>query len=103
MTKNYIYYIVDIEFLIGAEQLKKGDIYIMIKYKIDVLAELKARGYSQPRLMADKILSGATLANIRHGATISMDALNKICLLLRCQPGDILISEPTDEEKIRFF
>ena len=27
MTKNYIYYIVDIEFLIGAEQLQKGDIY----------------------------------------------------------------------------
>lgn len=75
----------------------------MIKYKIDVLAELKARGYSQPRLMADKILSSATLTNIRRGATISMDALNRICLLLRCQPGDILASDPTDEEKIKFF
>jgi len=75
----------------------------MIKYKIDVLAALKARGYSQPRLMSDKILSGATLASIRHGGAISTDTLNKICIILRCQPGDILASDPTDEEKIRFF
>lgn len=75
----------------------------MIKYKIDVLAALKARGYSQPRLMAEKMFGSTTLASIRHGGAITTETLGKICAILRCQPGDILASELSDEEKIKFF
>lgn len=37
-----------------------------------------------------KILSPATVAKLRKGEYISMDAIEKICVFLNCQPGDIM-------------
>lgn len=34
---------------------------------------------------------------------VNMDTLGKICVMLRCQPGDIIESFITGEEKIKFF
>ena len=75
----------------------------MIKYKIDVVKALSDRGYTSPRLRQEKIISQATLQNLRHGKGINTSTLNAICLILRCQPSDILEVVPTDDEKIRFF
>ena len=52
-----------------------------IKYKIDVIAELKAAGYNTNTIRKQ----------------ISMDAVSKICKLLNCQPGDIM--EYVEEEE----
>ena len=43
------------------------------------------------------------MQNLRKGKGITTDTINTICIILRCQPSDILEIEPTDEEKIRFF
>ncbi len=43
------------------------------------------------------ILSSATVAKLRKGAYISGEAIEKICLYLGCQPGDIM--EVTHDEK----
>ncbi len=43
------------------------------------------------------ILSSATVAKLRKGAYISGEAIEKICLYLECQPGDIM--EITHDEK----
>lgn len=75
----------------------------MIKYKIDVIAELSKRGYTTTRIRKDKLLSEATLTKIRKGENINTTTLNALCIMLRCQPGDILKVEPTDEEKIKYF
>lgn len=75
----------------------------MIKYKIDVIKELSKRGYTQSRLRSEKILPGQTLINLRYGKSITLDTLNKICLITRLQPGDILEVVATDEEKIKYF
>jgi len=44
------------------------------------------------------ILSSATVAKLRKGEYISGEVIEKICLFLGCQPGDIMevveISEP---------
>lgn len=69
-----------------------------IKYKIDVLAALKAAGYSTYRLRKEKILAESTLQQFRKGEIVSTENLAKLCELLKCQPGDILEYAPDKEE-----
>lgn len=75
----------------------------MFSYKIDVLKALSERGYTSTRMRKEKIMSEATMQNLRKGKGITTDTINTICIILRCQPSDILEIEPTDGEKIRFF
>lgn len=75
----------------------------MIKYKIDVFAELSKRGFNQTRIQRDNLLPRQTIVNIKQGKSISLDTLNKICLMCRLQPGDIIEMVATDEEKIKYY
>lgn len=75
----------------------------MIRYKKNVMEELKERGYSSTRIRREKILSESTMQRLRRGELIGLDAVNSICIILRCQPGDILEVAPSDREKIKFF
>lgn len=75
----------------------------MIRYKIDIVKELSEKGYNSAKLRKDKIMSQATLQNIRHGVNFNIQTLNDICIMLRCQPSDIIEVVATDEEKIKFF
>ena len=43
------------------------------------------------------------MQNIRKGKGITTDTINTICIILRCQPSDIIEIVPTDKEKIQFF
>ena len=62
----------------------------MIKYKIDVLEALKSRGYSTYKIRNDKILNESTVQKLRSNKYINMENLDKLCILLDCQPGDLL-------------
>ena len=62
----------------------------MLKYKIDILEELKTKGYTTYKLRKDKVIGEAQIQKIRTGEIASKDTLNTICKLLHCQPGDIL-------------
>ena len=75
----------------------------MIFYKIDVLKTLKEHGYNQTRIKREKLLPAQTLQNIKSGKSITLDTLNKICVMCKCQPGDIIEVIPTDEEKIKYY
>lgn len=75
----------------------------MWKYKTDILKELSSRGYTSTKIRKDKILSQATLQNIRQGKGITTDTINTICIILRCQPSDIIEIVPTNDEKIKYF
>ena len=68
-----------------------------IKYKINVLAELKAAGYNTNRLRKEKLLSEGTIQSIREGKIINAANLSKLCKMLNCQPGDIM--EYVEEEE----
>ncbi len=75
----------------------------MWRYKMDVLKELSNRGYTSTKMRKDKIISQATLQNIRQGKGITTDTINILCIILKCQPSDIIEVTPTDEEKIKYF
>lgn len=61
-----------------------------IKYKVNVLDELKAKGYSTYKIRKEKILSESTVQAFRRGDLVSLDNIARVCELLSCQPGDIL-------------
>ena len=68
-----------------------------IKYKIDIMAELKKRGYSSTRIREEKLIGQSYLQQIRHGELVSWKTLNTICALLGCQPGDLIEYIKDDE------
>lgn len=75
----------------------------MIRYKIDVVQALKDHGFTPGRINDERLLPGQTMTNLRKGKMISMDTLNKLCCMLRCQPGDLVEVVITDDEKIKYF
>ena len=62
----------------------------MLKYKIDVLAALKTAGYSTYRIQREHIFGSSDIQGMKHGVICSKNNLNKLCMLLECQPGDII-------------
>lgn len=62
----------------------------MIRYKIDVLAALRAAGYSQNRIRNEKLLGVSVMSKIRAGGLPSWHEMDVICRLLKCQPGDLI-------------
>lgn len=75
----------------------------MIRYKRDILEALKEKGYTSTIIKRDNLLPSQTLQNIKSGKSITLDTLNKLCIMLRCQPSDIIRCEITDDEKIKYF
>ena len=65
-----------------------------IRYKIDVLAELKKAGYSSYKLRREKIFGERTIQKIREGEIVTADNIAKLCELLNCQVGDLLEYQP---------
>lgn len=61
-----------------------------INYKIDILADLKKKGYSTYRLRKEKLLSESTVQKLRNGEPVSWENISTLCRLLNCQPGDIM-------------
>ena len=65
-----------------------------ITYKVDVMAELKKKGYSSTRIREEKLIGQSYLQQLLHGELVSWKILNIICTLLECQPGDLLAHTP---------
>lgn len=63
----------------------------MIRYKIDVLEELKKNGVSQYDILKKNLLSQGSVTKIRNGGVVSNErTLNFLCETLELQPGDII-------------
>lgn len=75
----------------------------MIYYKIDIFKELEKHGFTQARLKKENLLSQQTISNIRAGKSITMNTLNKLCLMTRLQPADIIEMKATDQEKVIYY
>lgn len=69
----------------------------MIFYKIDILNALKEKGYNTTRIRNEKLIGEGTIQSIRKKKMITMKSLDKICDLLKVQPGDLI--EWRDEEE----
>ena len=68
-----------------------------IRYKVDILAELKKKGYSSTRIREEKLIGQSYLQQLRHGELVSWKTLDTVCALLECQPGDLV--EFIDEQE----
>ncbi len=64
----------------------------MLRYKnnMDVLWELKVRGYTTTRLRKEKIIGEGSIDMLRNNEVVSTRILDRLCKLLDMQPGDIL-------------
>ena len=69
----------------------------MLKYKIDVLEQLKLAGYNTAKIRKEKLLNESALQYIREGKPIGPKPLDDVCRLLNCQPGDLLEWVPDTE------
>ena len=68
----------------------------MLKYKDNVLSNLKKHGYSTYKLRIEKIMGESKIQNIRRNA-VAVETINQLPTLLNCQPGDILEYGPDQE------
>lgn len=75
---------------------KDGD--FLIKYKIDIIQALKQVGFSTYKIRKEKIFTESQLQQMRDHKLLTQEALNKVCTLLDCQPGDILEYIPDGTE-----
>lgn len=68
----------------------------MLRYKIDVMAAIKAAGYTTTQIKKGNYIDGETLIGenalnkIRHGIIIGIKSLDQLCTMLHCQPGDLI-------------
>ncbi len=62
----------------------------MLRYKYDVLKELKDKGYSTYKLQKEQLLSHSTVQKLRDGVMVSTANIDTLCTLLNCQPGDLI-------------
>ena len=62
----------------------------MLRYKINVLEELKQKGYTSYTLRKEKLLGESTIQKLRGGDPVSWENLETLCKLLDCDIGDIL-------------
>ena len=71
-----------------------------MRYKVNVLAQLKEAGYNTSKIRKEKIMGEAMLQKIRSGQMVSWATLETICDLLDCQPGDLVefVREPAVQE-----
>lgn len=60
------------------------------RYKVDVLAALKAAGFTTYKIRKEALINQTALQKIREGRMIAWEQLNIVCRLLKLQPGDLI-------------
>lgn len=73
----------------------------MLKYKIDIIEELKKIGVTSANVKDSGIFGQATMKKFKNKDTsITLESLNRLCFLLEMQPRDIIkFVETEDDEK----
>lgn len=75
----------------------------MIKYKIDIAAALEDKGFNTYKAKTTKLLSQDTLKKIKKEDTnISLESINRICMILNMQPKDLIEYIENEEEKKKY-
>ena len=67
-----------------------------LQYKIDIMNALKEKGVSTYTMRKEKILSESTLQKLRRKQGVGWENIEALCMLLECQPGDIIEYIPDD-------
>lgn len=76
----------------------------MIEVKLNLMGALMDKGFSPKRLIDEKVFSAGTVQKLREqDPNMSMKTLNTLCVILNCQPNDIIGIISTEEEKEKLF
>ena len=70
--------------------MEKEAIFLPLKYKVDILAALKEKGYNTNKIRTEGLLSQSTLQKFRNKQGVSWENLETLCDLLECQPADLI-------------
>lgn len=73
------------------------------KYKIDVVQALSDKGFTSYKIKQRKLLSQGTLKKLKECGNVTLDTLDAVCCMLRCDISDIIEIEPDDADKIKYF
>lgn len=69
-----------------------------LRFKVDILEELKRKGINTNKLRKEKLLSEGVIQALREKKPISWANISKICEMLQCQPGDIMEYVPEEDD-----
>lgn len=61
-----------------------------LRWRMNVLAALKEKGFNTNKIRTEGLLSQSTLQKLREGKGVAWENIEKICELLDCQPADII-------------
>ena len=70
--------------------MEKEAFILPLRYKVDILAALKEKGYNTNRIRTEGLLSQSTLQKFRNQQGVSWENLETLCALLECQPADLI-------------
>lgn len=75
----------------------------MLRYKINIADALERKGFNTYKAKTTKILSQDTLKKMKEENTnISLESLNRICIILDMQPKDLIEYIEDSEEKKKY-
>lgn len=75
----------------------------MIRYKINVADALERKGFNTYKAKTTKLLSQDTLKKIKNEDTnISLESINRICMILDMQPKDLIEYVENEDEKNKY-
>ena len=75
----------------------------MLKYKINIADALERKGFNTYKAKVTKILSQDTLKKIKNEDTnISLESINRICIILDMQPKDLIEYVENEDEKKKY-
>jgi putative transcriptional regulator len=69
---------------------------LALRYKIDVLEALKAKGLTTYTLRKNNLLSQSTIQKLREKKGLAWENIDNLCKLLDCQPGDLFEYVPEE-------
>lgn len=76
----------------------------MLKYKMNVAEALESKGFNTYKAKTTKLLSQDTLKKIKKEDTnITLESINRICMILDLQPNDLIEYVENEEEKKKYM
>ena len=62
----------------------------MLQWKVDVMDELKTVGLNSNKMRQKRLFGQSTIQKMRHQKLVSWAEFDRLCRVLKKQPGDLL-------------
>ena len=68
----------------------------MLKWRVNVLDELREAGWYPHKMRVEKLFGESTIQKMRHNKLVSWAEFDRLCRVLKKQPGDLIEYEETE-------